>query len=37
MRTECTQIREYHEILPELRVVLENLSDHLISDELSWI
>lgn len=34
MKTECTIIREYEDILPELREVLGKMGDHLIGDEL---
>jgi len=37
MNTVCIQVKDYEEILPELREVLERLSDDLIGDALLWI
>ena len=37
MNTVCVEVREYEDILPELRDVLEQLDDDLIGDALLWI
>jgi hypothetical protein len=37
MRTECFEIKEYEEIITELKIMLDTLSDDLIGDELLWI
>ena len=37
MNTVCYEVKEYAEILPELREVLRHLSDNLIGDALLWI
>lgn len=34
MNTECIEVKEFSEILPELRDVLEQLGNDLIRDEL---
>jgi hypothetical protein len=37
MRTECFEIKEYEEIITELKVMLDRLSDDLIGREVSWL
>jgi hypothetical protein len=37
MNIECIEVKEFEEILPELKDVLEQLSDDLIGDALLWI
>jgi hypothetical protein len=37
MRTECFEIKEYEDIITELKDMLDNLSDDLIGREVSWI
>ena len=37
MNTVCFEVKDYAEILPELREVLRHLRDDLIGDELLWI
>ena len=37
MNTICITVREYSEILPELRRVLGSLRDDLIADTILWI
>jgi hypothetical protein len=37
MRTECFEIKEYEEIIIELKIMLDKLSDDLIGHEVSWI
>jgi hypothetical protein len=37
MRTECFEIKEYEEIITELTIMLDELSDDLIGREVSWI
>jgi len=37
MNTVCEEVKDYEEIVPELREVLAELSDDLIGDELLWI
>jgi hypothetical protein len=37
MRTECFEVKEYTEIITELKIMLDKLSDDLIGHEVSWI
>jgi hypothetical protein len=37
MKTECFEIKEYEEVLAELEVALDKLSDDLIGHALLWI
>ena len=37
MRTECFEIKEYEEVLAELEIALDNVSDDLIGHRLLWI
>jgi hypothetical protein len=37
MNTVCIQVKEYEEILTELKEVLAHLRDDLIGDEWLWI
>lgn len=37
MNEICIEIKEYEDILPELKEALAELNDDLIGDELLWI
>jgi hypothetical protein len=37
METVCYEIKDFEEILPELKIALGRLSDDLIGHEVSWI